>query len=102
MLHRTVEQQTRRSVTAATARSGFAPLTATLTRKEATTILATEKPLLYIALYRVKISTEIRQNSTRLLWLDFDVVKPPIGCMLIHFSKSTSNKLPNRIFCFYI
>jgi hypothetical protein len=32
MLYRTVEQQTRRSVTAATARSDFAPLTATLTR----------------------------------------------------------------------
>jgi hypothetical protein len=32
MLYRTVEQQTRRSITAATARSDFAPLTATLTR----------------------------------------------------------------------
>jgi hypothetical protein len=32
MLCRTVEQQTRRSITAATARSDFAPLTTTLTR----------------------------------------------------------------------
>jgi hypothetical protein len=55
-----------------------------------------------IAHYRVKLSTEIRQISTRQFWLHFDVVEPPIGCLLIHFSKSTSNKLPNHLFCFYI
>jgi hypothetical protein len=33
---------------------------------------------------------------------DFDVVKHPIGCILTTFSKTTSNKLSNRILYFYI
>jgi len=53
-----------------------------------------------IACYRVKISTENRQNSSRVLWLHFDVVKPPIGWLSIHFSKTTCKKLQNRTLYF--
>jgi hypothetical protein len=59
-----------------------------------------DRKAVLIARYRVKFSTEIRQNLIRLLWLHFDVVKPPIGWLLIHFSKTTSNKLPNHMICF--
>ncbi len=59
-----------------------------------------DRKTVVIAHYRVKFSTENRQNSIRVLWLHFDVVKPPIGWLLIHFSKTASNKLPNHMICF--
>ena len=54
-----------------------------------------DRKALVIARYRVKFSTENRQNSIRVLWLHFDVVKTPIGWLLIHFSKTTSKKRQN-------
>jgi hypothetical protein len=52
-----------------------------------------DRKIVVIARYRVKFSTENRQNSMRVLWLHFDVVKPHIGCLLTTSSKTTSKML---------
>jgi hypothetical protein len=49
-----------------------------------------DRKTVVIARHRVKFATENRQNSMSVLWLPFDVVKPPIGWLLIHFSKTAS------------